>query len=150
MCLVSTGPREIRVSVPATLENIDKADERLCAFLTEAGAPIDLFAIRIVFHEAMMNAVIHGSGQDAHMTVHIRAELGEEGLTLTVRDEGEGFPWREVHGDIDKALDSGRGLPLMRIYASRAEYNDAGNEVTLFRSYAHGAEGQLAAAGGVA
>jgi serine/threonine-protein kinase RsbW len=150
MCRVSVGPREIRVSMPATLENIDKVDERLCAFLTDAGVNLDLFAIRIVYHEAMMNAVIHGSGQNPDMTVHVTATLDDGGLTLVIRDEGEGFPWRETHGDIDTAVDSGRGLPLMDIYASGVKYNEAGNQVTLFKSYTPQAAAALAGAGGVA
>ena len=148
MQVMSIGNREIRISMPATLENIDEADNRLCAFLTEAEVPIDLFAIRIIFHEAMMNAVIHGSGQDPKMTVYVNAALAADGLSLVIRDEGKGFPWREVHGDIDSAVDSGRGLPLLQIYASQVEYNPAGNQVTLFRTFTPQAEAQCAPAGG--
>lgn len=148
MQVTCLGHRELRISMPATLENIDEADARLCAFLTTAGAPVDLFAIRIIFHEAMMNAVIHGSGQDPAMTVYVHAVLTDAGLSLTVRDEGKGFPWQEIHGDIDTAVDSGRGLPLLNIYASRVEFNPAGNQVTMFRNFTPQAEAQCAPAGG--
>ena len=150
MCLVSVGPREIQMRMPATLENIDVADARLCTVSDRSRRTIDLFAIRIIFHEAMMNAVIHGSGQNPALTVHVRAELADAGLSLTIRDEGPGFAWRELHSDIDAAFDSGRGLPLLCIYASNVEYNEAGNQVTLFRSYSRETEAQLAGAGGVA
>jgi anti-sigma regulatory factor (Ser/Thr protein kinase) len=149
MHFVTIGSRELQLSMAATLENIDEADARLCAFLADTEAPIDIFAVRIIFHEAMMNAVIHGSGEDPSLTVLVRARLTDQGLNLTIRDQGPGFPWRETHGDIDAAVDSGRGLPLMSIYASQVEYNDAGNQVTLFRPFTPQAEAQCAAAGGV-
>lgn len=148
MQVVSVGQREMRISMPATLENIDEADNQLCDFLTAAGAAIDLFAIRIIFHEAMMNAVIHGSGQDPSMTVYVNAELTDAGLRLSIRDEGPGFPWQDVHGDIDTAVDSGRGLPLLEIYSSQVEFNPAGNQVTMFRGYTPQAEANCTPAGG--
>jgi serine/threonine-protein kinase RsbW len=150
MQVVSIGPGEIQISMAATLENIDEADARVCAFLTDAEAPIDLFAVRIIFHEAMMNAVIHGSGQDPNLTVFINLRLAGEGLSLTIRDQGPGFDWRNMHGDIDTAVDSGRGLPLMGIYAAQVEYNDIGNQVTLSVHFAPQAETQCASAGGIA
>jgi serine/threonine-protein kinase RsbW len=149
MQVVSIGPGEIQISMAATLENIDEADARVCAFLTDAEAPIDLFAVRIIFHEAMMNAVIHGNGQDPGLTVFINARLTDEGLSLAIRDQGPGFDWRNMHGDIDTAVDSGRGLPLMDIYASHVEYNATGNQVTLCVSYVPQADTQCAAAGGI-
>jgi len=149
MQFMTIGSREIQLAMAATLENIDEADTRLCAFLTDTEAPIDLFAVRIIFHEAMMNAVIHGSGQDPDLTVFVNARLTDDGLSLTICDQGPGFPWRTHHGDIDTAVDSGRGLPLMDIYASQVEYNDAGNQVTLFRNFTPQAKAECTPAGGM-
>lgn len=150
MQVVSIGPGEIQMAMAATLENIDEADARICAFLNDAGASVDLFAVRIIFHEAMMNAVIHGSGQDPSLTVFVNVRLTPEGVSLSIRDQGQGFDWRNMHTDIDTAVDSGRGLPLMEIYAAHVEYNDIGNQVTLVVNFAPQAETQCAAAGGIA
>jgi len=148
MSQVNASPREIRVEMPATLENIDAADAQVCRLLADADAPIDRFAVRILLREALLNAVIHGNAEDRNRSVHVRAGLDEFGLTLTVRDEGPGFCWRDVEGNLDLATDSGRGIPLMRIYASKVTFNEAGNQVTLFRSYSQ--QAQSAAQGGAA
>ncbi|MDH4183428.1 MAG: ATP-binding protein [Nitrospinota bacterium] len=64
-------------------------------------------------------------------------------LSITVRDEGRGFNWRN---HVEKTAEDperpfGRGLAIIRKYASAMEYNPAGNELTLYFSGCHLAVG---------
>jgi serine/threonine-protein kinase RsbW len=127
-------PRKIRIAMAATTSNIDEAEACLCSLLG-GDVAIDRFAVRILLREALLNAVIHGSGEDEGRVVHMEAELAQSGLILTVRDDGDGFAWQGRQEDVGILGDSGRGIPLMHIYASEVRFNEAGNEVTLYRNY---------------
>jgi serine/threonine-protein kinase RsbW len=57
--------------------------------------------------EAAANAVEHGYGCNGTGLVSVTARHEDEGLDITVRDEGE---WREPRNDTDR----GRGLAIIR------------------------------------
>lgn len=135
MFRVSETDDELHLTMPAVLESIDAADELLVGFLVRRAIPIDCFAVRIVLREALLNAVIHGSGEMPEQEVELDVLLDVQGLRLSVRDHGAGFAWRRLWESPPAHLDSGRGLPLMRIYASEVQFNEAGNQVTLVRNY---------------
>ncbi len=124
----------IHMAMSASTLNIDEAEARLCAFLADCDN-IDLFAVRILLREALLNAVLHGSREAEKDSVSVDAVLEPAGLVLTVRDNGPGFAWQEAGTNMDILADSGRGIPLMHIYASEVVFNAAGNEVTLYRDY---------------
>ena len=68
------------------------------------------------------------------VTIDYRMIPGE--LHYVVRDEGEGFDWRNLAcADPLKGLltPCGRGILLARIYLDRVEYNEKGNEVHLVK-----------------
>lgn len=137
---------QLRISMSATVSNIDEADERLSAFLEHAVPSVDRFAVRILAREGILNAVVHGSGENPEEIVTFSATLQERGLVMVIEDHGPGFDWQSRSGDFDIMGDGGRGLPLMRLYASRVAYNAAGNRVELVRDY-QGANADLKAVG---
>lgn len=123
------------VRMSATLENIDRADEAMVEFMKSRDAPVDLFAVRILLREGMLNAVVHGSGQDPDLSVTMDVELDSEGVELTIEDTGPGFIWQNRSTSFDLMGDGGRGLPLMQMYSSRMAFNETGNRVTFWRKY---------------
>lgn len=132
---VTTEPRRLALRMSACLSNIDEADGRLRRFLEEAGADLDLFAVRILLREGLLNAVMHGSQEDPDLDVMLEACLDRHGLRLTIEDAGPGFCWEPALHQLDIMGDSGRGLPLMRMYASTVEFNERGNRVVLIRDF---------------
>ncbi len=129
------APARLSIRMSATLEAIDRADETVSAFLEQSGAAVDLFAMRILLREAVLNAVTHGSGTDPSRTVELTVELDERSAVLTVRDSGPGFVWQARGTEFDITGDGGRGLALMQIYASEMTYSDKGNHVVLRRDH---------------
>jgi anti-sigma regulatory factor (Ser/Thr protein kinase) len=114
----------------ATLDEIDRADEALTRFLEANATGVDLFSVRIVLREALLNAVIHGSAKDPQKTVDASLCVNPHQMTLTITDQGSGFCRSHELPSLEIAGDGGRGIPLMQIYASKLVYNDAGNQVT--------------------
>lgn len=124
------------VQMSAELLNIDSADHAVTEAMERWQLPIDAFAVRLLLREALMNAVIHGSGKDPrrHVTMHVTFD--EKELRLNVIDSGPGFDWQmRLKEGFDVLSDGGRGMALMQIYASHVEYNAAGNELTLGRAF---------------
>ncbi|MCC7424238.1 MAG: response regulator [Planctomycetaceae bacterium] len=121
----------------------------------------DRVRIGVAVEEAMVNALVHGNlgvsselrerGDDSfsrlcalrgtqepycdrHITLDIQAETDE--MTLTIRDEGEGFDVDALPDPTDienLARCSGRGILLMRSFLDVVRYNEKGNEVTLVK-----------------
>jgi serine/threonine-protein kinase RsbW len=125
----------IELEMTAAYASVDLADAAITAHLEEAGARLDLFAVRILLREALLNAVEHGSGGRPDATVRCTVALDERGLRLVVDDDGPGFTWHDREAELEILGDGGRGIPIMQVYASEMHYNDAGNRLELRRDY---------------
>ena len=127
---------KVQMRMPAVLEDIDEVDDHVVAYLTTKRVPVDIFAVRILLREALMNAVTHGSGKDFGKSIYAELEIDSEGLTLLVRDSGRGFDWQAYTGQLDVLDgDGGRGVALLGVYSDKVTYNDKGNEVVLRRNF---------------
>ena len=129
---IETFDNGMRAVFPATLENIDSLDDLVTERIEQAGWPVDLFAVRILLRESVLNAVTHGSGCDPCKTVCFELRFDGGTLEMIVRDSGVGFDWQSGDFEGDHALDeSGRGLALMKMYSDNMSYNETGCEVRL-------------------
>lgn len=124
----------------AELANIDLASEETKKLLQLHSLDGCAFAVLLVMREALSNAVIHGSRVNADKTVDYALELRDATITLRVRDEGEGFPWRD-RGSRTPEPDStsGRGMLIMRQYFDEVAYNERGNAIVLKKHIQKGA-----------
>jgi len=71
--------------------------------------------------------------KDSTRRVHIDSRVGAEGVRIVIRDDGDGFSWKNLP-DLSKEnllQYNGRGIFLTKIFFDRVEYNQKGNEVTL-------------------
>ena len=68
--------------------------------------------------------------------VHITSSLATDGAVITIRDDGEGFDWRNLPRPTKESIlqFNGRGIFLTKIFFDSVEYNDAGNQVTIRKS----------------
>jgi serine/threonine-protein kinase RsbW len=96
----------------------------------------DLFAMKLVLHEAMVNAFKHGNRYDPRKTVRIGLLVTPTEVLVSVEDQGPGYDPQTVPdplGDDVRDRPSGRGLFLMRVYSSWMQLEPPGNRVTLCR-----------------
>jgi serine/threonine-protein kinase RsbW len=85
--------------------------------------------------EAIGNAVIHGNHENPKKWVYVNCRCSVEGeVSITVRDEGEGFDFRSLPDPTDKAhllLTHGRGIRLMQRLMNDIEFQENGTEVCM-------------------
>jgi serine/threonine-protein kinase RsbW len=104
--------------------------------MTAAGYPAnDIFAVRLVLEEALVNAIRHGHRGDPSKVVRLRCWGNDSEVVATVKDQGDGFrPEAVPDPRTEETLErpSGRGLLLMRAYATSLIFNTRGNAL-IFR-----------------
>jgi hypothetical protein len=147
-------------ALPTDIDLVDGAIDEYEGRLTAAGwKDFEFFDyLSASFREALINAIAHGNlgvqkpddnsaelDELAHKAqkekptckcVFVHMDVTPEKITITVRDEGNGFDWRSLPDPTDKnALlrPSGRGILYMRSFYDEVQFNDAGNEVTLIK-----------------
>jgi len=90
---------------------------------------IDLFDLKLILDEAIINAMEHGNKWDPGKNILIKINLAENGIQVEIKDEGNGFDY--FHEYKKPALDKrGRGLFLMK-QMCKIEWIDCGNIITI-------------------
>ncbi|MHC1713176.1 MAG: ATP-binding protein [Solidesulfovibrio sp.] len=119
----------------AGLKLVDRAVAETVAFIESRNVTGSLFEVKLLLREALLNAVIHGSGLNPARTVVLEVLTAEGRLSFSVTDQGPGFDWRAGRATLPppEAL-SGRGLAILTIYADDVRFNAAGNNVTLTKT----------------
>jgi anti-sigma regulatory factor (Ser/Thr protein kinase) len=123
---------ELKQSFSATLENVDKAAEKIKQFLIVNGIKEQSFNIVLGMREALINAVTHGNGSNSQKKVTFSLQLEGHNLIMEVEDEGEGFDWNTcLLKTLPSREESGRGLAIMKRTFTSIEYNEKGNRLIL-------------------
>jgi serine/threonine-protein kinase RsbW len=96
----------------------------------------DVFAVKLVLGEAIVNAVRHGNRGDEKKRVQVTYQVTRNEVIVEVLDEGAGFnpalvPDPRLEENLDRP--GGRGLFLMQVYMSWVRFNERGNGVTFCR-----------------
>ena len=121
--------------INAELDRVEELSQEISAWLVKLGLPEHVFAMQMLVHEALNNAVLHGSSCDPGKQVRCQLRLDEEAIYLQVSDGGPGFDWRAAMQQEMAPVEqeNGRGLWLYRLYASHFEFNENGNQISLIR-----------------
>ncbi|MGI8656037.1 MAG: ATP-binding protein [Pyrinomonadaceae bacterium] len=125
------------IQLPGGLEAINDAVARALEIARRAGFDDDaLFGIDMAVREAVVNAFVHGNGQDETKHIDLSFARSESKLEIRVRDCGEGFNPDSVADptapqNLLKA--SGRGILFMRAYMDEVEYNTHADGGTIVR-----------------
>lgn len=113
-------------------------ESRLLEAIRAFGYPeASVFAVRLAFEEAVMNAFKHGNasgGEHTDNTIDVSWEIDAEEIRLSVADRGPGFDPGSVPDPRDPEnleRPTGRGIMLMRAYMTEVAYNDRGNRVDM-------------------
>ena len=126
----------IQKTFPATLEAIEPFFAEFRLACERLPSQKERFIAELLLREALTNAVLHGSKGDPGRSVGCSLRLEERGIEIVVRDEGEGFDWRQAM-ERTAAADacSGRGFEILRRYATGLGFNGKGNVVTIRKQF---------------
>jgi serine/threonine-protein kinase RsbW len=108
----------LRIDAPSSAWLIDAIDAFVGAVAASGGLGADAAQdVQIAVHEAVMNAVMHGSGRGSARRFILEVSLDPEALEVSVRDEGQGFDPCAVPDPLvepNLGTNCGRGIFLMR------------------------------------
>lgn len=125
------------VELPTRLESIREAERKVLGLLkSHAYSEDDVFAVRLAFEEALINAMKHGNRMDPDLNVHLAYRVTPECVEIRVADEGCGFDPCCVPDptcDENLARPCGRGVMLMRSYMDEVEFSSGGNQVHMVK-----------------
>lgn len=134
---------------PATSVKLSLASEiRLVDLVHEASQKMAEFAgfdedaaldVALATREAVINAITHGNGKDPARLVDLLLTANGTGITVIVRDRGNGFDPTGTKDPTDQEnlmRNSGRGLLLIRAFVDEVKFRyrkGRGMEVTLVK-----------------
>jgi serine/threonine-protein kinase RsbW len=142
---VSSTATEIKEVLPSQITVISPFVERLVLVLKPfienskavVGAEED---IETAVREALANAIIHGNRKDSHKLVYVSIVCKDGEISITVRDEGQGFDASAVADPTAEEklkLNHGRGIYLMRALMDEVSFDRNGTVVRM-RKILHG------------
>ena len=127
----------IKLEFSSDMKLIYILDAVISEILKEMGFPEEASEqVNLAVIEAGTNAIKHGNKNDPNKKVHFEFEISTDKLTITVRDEGEGFNPDEIRDPLNPEnllRPSGRGIFLMRTFMDEVKYNETGTEVTMIK-----------------
>ncbi len=95
--------------------------------------------VQVAVHEAVINAIVHGNGEESWRRVRLEVATRPEGLEARIEDQGPGFDLEAVPDPLDTdnlRKPCGRGIFFMRLLMDEVRFrHDAGGgtEVTLLK-----------------
>lgn len=90
--------------------------------------------LMVALQEGLVNAVLHGCGNDPSKTVHCSVEIDADAITIVITDPGKGF---DTAGTIDSSDDGtnltqhGRGIMMIRSLMDEVHYRHGGSELEM-------------------
>ena len=125
---------------PGDLASVAESREEVMQFVCEhCPNQADRIDILVALHEAMVNAVVHGCGDDLAETIQCSVAADASEITITVRDPGPGFDPALADPDnySSSTLTHGRGICLMRSMVTEVSFARGGAEVRLHKHIEH-------------
>lgn len=103
-----------------------------------------LFELRVILHELIINAIIHGNKENKDKLVEINAGITNgKRLVLVVSDEGEGYDYNSYLKRCEKKMETfcwddmeekGRGIQIVKGLCDNIEFNQKGNKIYIIKS----------------
>ncbi|HIE27864.1 TPA: ATP-binding protein [Candidatus Poribacteria bacterium] len=127
----------IRLEIPSEIQLIYVLDAVVSEILREMefdDEAVEQANLAVI--EAGTNAILHGNSSDPNKRVYFQFLVGEDKLTVIVKDEGEGFNPDLVPNplDLENLLStSGRGIFLMRTFMDEVNYSENGTKVQMVK-----------------
>jgi serine/threonine-protein kinase RsbW len=127
---------ELRQSLPSKVTAMASFEDQLMRFILKfRSADGSEGDIEMALHEALVNAVIHGNGENSCKRVYIECRCYMDGeVSITVRDEGNGFDSSAVPDPTFREnllFTNGRGIYLMKTLMDEVFFEDGGAVVRM-------------------
>lgn len=130
----------VKFTIPSEIRLVDLVHETSQRMAEVAGFGEEgALDVALAVRETVINAIRHGNREDPARSVDLVLKANGKGLTVRVRDEGDGF---DPEGTSDPTLGdnrlrtSGRGLLLIRAFVDEVKFRKLegrGMEVTLIK-----------------
>lgn len=94
----------------------------------------ELSSVGLCLEEALLNAHEHGNGGDESKNIKVRLSSRQGRLSISVEDEGEGFPARATLDELARTphkTPRRKGLFIMYFLMDRLSFNAKGNRITM-------------------
>lgn len=126
--------KQLSFSIKSKIENIYRVESRILDLAENTGFDTDArFSLRLAMDEALINAITHGNGGEENKEIWVQADCDEEKISVTVRDQGNGFDQHKLHDPRQEPFlhsANGRGVFLIRQFTHQVRFNEKGNEIT--------------------
>jgi serine/threonine-protein kinase RsbW len=117
----------IELSIESKLEFVEAVSSVTRSVTTKMGfSEDDASWIELAIHEAVINAITHGNKCADSKEVDVKFVIDQRGLTVYVRDRGDGFDPDSLPNPLDPANllnPAGRGIFYMRTFMDEVEYS---------------------------
>lgn len=129
------------VRFPSRIENLEKIEQVSSKIASDAGfAESTVDDISIALTELVNNAIHHANKDNPYKKVTVVFTVGKDKLTISVRDEGNGFSPKNVGNPLEPnniMSDSGRGLYLVEALMDDVEFkiSKTGTEVIISKNF---------------
>jgi len=148
--MTANGHHFVRLEFTSTFEMLDFVQVVSDHLARGIGLDEDsLHWVSVAIRESVINAIKHGNQNDLAKMVHVEFTASTDpdagGLTVSVRDEGEGFEPEEVADPLapeNMLKSSGRGIFLIRNFMDEIELRrppEGGMEVKMIKKLAKAA-----------
>lgn len=122
------------------IQKVERYAEKLADNIGFGEDEKDSLAIAIT--EVTANAIYHGNKSDPNKKVYIKFKTKNDTLTITIRDEGDGFNPQDIADPLhpeNLLKDSGRGIYIIRALMDKVsfDFSKGGTKVTLVKRKKH-------------
>lgn len=101
----------------------------------------DLFELKVILNELLINAISHGNNFDCNKKVLVvLKKVYNKYIYIGISDEGTGFDYKNSINHIvcnesinDTCCEHGRGLLIVRNLCDKMKFNHTGNKVSILK-----------------
>lgn len=123
------------LNIPSKIENLRIVEKAVDEISAEYNLSSEIYGnVLIATIEAANNAILHGNKLDEKKNVTIKFKIDEKFLTISVKDQGDGFDYTHIPDptapeNLEKI--NGRGVFLMERLSDNLIFSDNGSKVEL-------------------
>jgi len=126
---------ERTITIPSNLEHINLIEKIIDEITEKLSVTPDVYGkILIASIEGVNNAIVHGNKFDESKVVNININVGQNRITVTIADQGNGFNPNNVPDPTtpeNRENISGRGVFLMKKLSDDITFENNGSTVKM-------------------